>query len=118
MQARFEAAYWARFKVELPEIRAALVNLNTSVVGERPEMDLSRLIDPAGRKAVAEATEMRRVWFGGWRDVPVYWRDHLPLDWSKEGPLIVEQMDTTLVVEPGCRVRGDADGNLVVEVGG
>lgn len=117
LQRLFEAAYWARFKVELPEIRAALVNLNTSVVGERPEMDLSRLIDPAGRKAVAEPTEMRRVWFGGWHEVPVYWRDHLPLDWRADGPMIVEQMDTTLVVEPGCRVRGDADGNLIVEVG-
>lgn len=118
LQALFEAAYWARFKVELPEIRAALVNLNTSVVGERPEMDLSRLIDPAGRKAVAEPTEIRRVWFGGWVEVPVYWRDHLPLDWRAEGPMIVEQMDTTLVVEPGCRVSGDADGNLIVEVEG
>lgn len=117
LQTLFEAAYWARFKVELPEIRAALVNLNTSVVGERPEMDLSRLIDPAGRKAVAEPTGMRRVWFGGWHEVPVYWRDHLPLDWRADGPMIVEQMDTTLVVEPGCRVRGDADGNLIVEVG-
>lgn len=117
LQRLFEAAYWARFKVELPEIRAALVNLNTSVVGERPEMDLSRLIDPTGRKTVAEPTGMRRVWFGGWQEVPVYWRDHLPLDWSKEGPMIVEQMDTTLVVEPGCRVHGDADGNLIVEVG-
>ena len=117
LQTLFEGAYWARFKVELPEIRAALVNLNTSVVGERPEMDLSRLIDPAGRKAVAEPMEMRRVWFGGWHEVPVYWRDHLPLDGRADGPMIVEQMDTTLVVEPGCRVRGDADGNLIVEVG-
>lgn len=74
------------------------------------------MIDPAGRKAVAEPTEMRRVWFGGWQEVPVYWRDHLPLDWSREGPMIVEQMDTTLVVEPGCRVTGDTDGNLIVEV--
>ena len=118
LQTLFEGAYWARFKVELPEIRAALVNLNTSVVGERPEMDLSRLIDPAGRKAVAEPMEMRRVWFGGWHEVPVYWRDHLPLDGRADGPMIVEQMDTTLVVEPCCRVRGDADGNLIVEVGG
>ncbi len=29
----FEKAYFARFKVELPEIRANLVNLNTSVTG-------------------------------------------------------------------------------------
>jgi N-methylhydantoinase A len=50
LQALFEKAYYARFKVQLPEIRANLVNLNTSVTGVRPAVDLSRLIDPAGRE--------------------------------------------------------------------
>ena len=35
MQALFEAAYFARFQVRLPEIRAVLVNLVTSVIGRR-----------------------------------------------------------------------------------
>jgi N-methylhydantoinase A len=118
IQRRFEAAYWARFRVDLPTIRAALVNLNCSVIGERPELDLSRLIAPGGRRARPEPKEMRRVWFGGWQDVPVYWRDHLPLDLDLQGPAIIEQMDTTVIVEPDCRVISDADGNLIVEVGG
>lgn len=116
LQRRFEAAYWARFRVELPSIRANLVNLNCSVIGQRPELDLSRLIAPEDRRPQAEPKEMRRVWFAGWHDVPVYWRDHLPLALSLQGPAIIEQMDTTVVVEPGCRVTSDADGNLIVEV--
>lgn len=118
IQRRFEAAYWARFRVDLPTIRAALVNLNCSVIGERPELDLSRLIAPGERRVRAEPKDMRRVWFGGWQDVPVYWRDHLPLELDLQGPAIIEQMDTTLVVEPECRVTSDPDGNLIVEVGG
>ena len=117
MQRRFEAAYWARFKVELPTVRANLVNLNCSVIGARPELDLSRLIDPEGRRPVPEVTAMRAVWFGGWHQVPVYWRDHLPLALDLQGPAIIEQMDTTVIVEPGCRVTSDADGNLIIEVG-
>ena len=58
-----------------------------------------------------------RLWFGGWRDTPVYWRDHLPLEVHLSGPAIVEQMDTTIVVDPGCTVTSDRDGNLMVEVG-
>lgn len=116
LQRRFEAAYWARFRVELPSIRANLVNLSCSVIGERPELDLSRLIAPEDRRPQAEPKEMRRVWFAGWHDVPVYWRDHLPLALDLQGPAIIEQMDTTVVVEPGCRVTSDADGNLIVEV--
>ena len=116
LQRRFEAAYHARFRVDLPTIRANLVNLNVSVIGERPALDLSRLIDPAGRKAKAEPTATRKVWFDGWHDTPVYWRDHLPLELELQGPAIIEQMDTTIVIDPGARVTSDADGNLIVKV--
>jgi N-methylhydantoinase A len=116
LQRLFEAAYHARFRVDLPTIRANLVNLNVSVVGERPALDLSRLIDPAGRKERAEPISTRKVWFGGWHETPVYWRDHLPLKIDLQGPAIIEQMDTTIVIDPGASATSDADGNLVIEV--
>ena len=121
LQALFEKAYFARFRVELPQIRAMLVNLNTSVIGQRAPLDLSTLIDPAGRAgSLAEAqTETRRVWFeaGGWQETPVYARERLPLEAEIIGPAILEQMDATTVMEPGDRARSDADGNLIIEVG-
>jgi len=106
--------------VDLDSIPANLVNLNTSVIGARPEIDLAALIDPAHRRAtLAEAqTGTRPVWFEGWTDTPVYWRDHLPAGLDLTGPAILEQMDTTLVLDPGDHVRADADGNLIVTVGG
>ncbi|ESW60427.1 MAG: hydantoinase [Rhodobacter sp. CACIA14H1] len=116
IRQRFEAAYHARFRVTLPTIRANLVNLNCSVIGHRPYMDLSRLIDPAERRTIATPKATRTVWFGQPMETPVYWRDHLPLDPRITGPAIIEQMDTTTVIDPGCTVRGDADGNLIVEV--
>ncbi|HSF64589.1 MAG TPA: hydantoinase/oxoprolinase family protein, partial [Paracoccaceae bacterium] len=118
LQALFEAAYHARFRVELPTIRANLVNLNTAVLGLRPEVDLSRLIDPLGRAETVEAarTGARPVWFGaGFVDTPVFWRDLLPLSAVIHGPAVIEQMDTTVLVEPGCTVTQDSDGNLIVE---
>ena len=116
LQRRFEAAYHARFRVDLPTIRANLVNLNVSVIGERPALDLSRLITPEGRRRLAEASALRKVWFDGWHDTPVYWRDHLPMKISLQGPAIIEQMDTTIVIDPGAQVTSDADGNLIIEV--
>ncbi len=119
LRSLFAAAYLERFGVELPEIRPALVSVNASVIGRRPEIDLSVLIDPGGRKASLEAaqTGMRQVWFeGGWVDTPVYWRDHLPMDAVVSGPAIVEQLDTTIVIDPGHKALSDGDGNLLVEV--
>lgn len=120
LQALFEKAYFARFKVKLPEIRASLVNLNTSVIGTRPAVDLSALIDPAGRAGSLDGAlvETRPVWFDGtWHETPVYAREKLPLDATIAGPAVLEQLDATTVLEPGDVARGDAEGNLVVEVG-
>ena len=119
LQSRFERLYLARFRVELPEIRASLANLNCSVIGARPEIDLALLIDPAGRRAtLAEAETGRRpVRFDrAWHDTPVYRRDALPAGAAFAGPAILEQMDTTIVIEPGNRVAQDADGNLLVTI--
>ena len=120
LQALFEEAYFRRFQVRLPEIRPALVNVNTSVIGRRPEVDLSLLIDTSDRRAtLAEARSgTRAVYFDDWTDTPVYWRDHLPADATLTGPAIVEQMDCTLVLDPGDSAVQDADGNLIVTVGG
>jgi N-methylhydantoinase A len=121
LQQLFEKAYFARFKVELPEIRANLVNLNTSVTGLRPDIDLSRLIDAAGRAAKLEDArrEIRPVWFDGvWHETPVYAREKLPLDAAINGPAVLEQMDATTVLEPGNTARSDMDGNLIIDIAG
>ncbi len=55
---------------------------------------------------------------GAWIDTPVYGREKLPLDAVIEGPAILEQMDATTVLEPGDRARSDADGNIVIDIGG
>ncbi len=119
LQSLFEQAYFKRFQVQLPEIRPALVNVNCSVIGRRPEIDLSALIDAGGRRDSLDQarTGTRRVWFDGWVDTPVFWRDHLPATATLQGPAIVEQMDCTLVLEPGDHAVQDADGNLIVTLG-
>ena len=119
LQSLFEAAYHARFRVHLPEIRPALVNLATTVTGHRPPLDLALLLDPATRAAtLAEARTARRpVRFAAtWHDTPIYARDRLPLAAPLAGPAILEQMDTTTVLAPGDRATQDADGNLLIDV--
>ena len=61
----------------------------------------------------------RRVWFeNNWHDTDIYRREHLVVGATLEGPAIVEQLDTTTVIEPGDRARVDALGNLEITVRG
>ena len=116
IRRRFDEVYFARFRIELDRTPVRIVNVATSVVGRSDPPDLSRLIDPAGRRVVAEPEGSRRVVFEtGAVETPVYRRDRLPLDAEIQGPAIFEQMDTTIFVEPGWRATGDPHGNLVLE---
>ena len=125
IKATFEEVYFNRFRVRLPEIRAQIVNVNTSVTGRRPEVDLGGLIDNAGRagSVAAAQTGSRPVWFdgagtdSGWQDTPVYAREKLPLDTQISGPAILEQMDTTILIEPQDNAVSDEAGNILVTVG-
>ena len=107
LQRLFEEAYFARFKVSLPEIRANLVNLNSSVIGVR---DRARPVDAdrpggtrsdAGRRTQRKAAGLVRRRAGGTRRSMQ--REKLPLDAVIDGPAILEQMDATTVLEPGDR---------------
>jgi N-methylhydantoinase A len=94
------------------------VNVNCSVIGVCDPVDLTLLIDAAGRHAVASPTGQRSVIFDGQpQDTPVYWRDHLPEDVTLDGPVLIEQLDCTTLIPPGDRVVGGVDGNLTIHIG-
>jgi N-methylhydantoinase A len=110
----FKAAYRAEYGNDLGEIPTVIVSLRTVVQGVREHM--TRALDlPAARPAPPPAA-MRSVYFGGWRDTPIYRRLDLEPGMTLTGPAIVEQPDTTTVIEPGMQARVDAYGNLLVEV--
>src|SRR5882672_10621875 len=73
LQRAFEAAYWRRFEVALPEIRAVLVNLHTAVIGRRRRIALDALLGPASGTLDEAVAGRRHVWFAaGWRETPIY----------------------------------------------
>lgn len=118
IQALFEAAYWRRFEVELKDIRAVLVNLHTAVFGRVTPVHLAQLAAAQRASSLGEALlETRPIWFeGAFCDTPVYARDRLPLGVKLEGPALIEQLDTTIVIEPNSALTGDTLDNLFIRL--
>ena len=108
--AAFERAYWDRFGVELK--RDARARDEPAHRGHRPPpaVSLDGLAATRARGTLADARAgSRRAWFdGAWHDTPIYRREQLAVGAQFDGPAIVEQLDTTTVVEPGDRVEVDA----------
>jgi N-methylhydantoinase A len=123
LSAAFEKAYWERFEVELRAMPCLVMSLRTAVIGHRRPVSLERLSGAssgAGNLTVGDAQAgTRDVWFeAGWRPTPIYRRERLPAGVEFVGPAIVEQLDSTTVVEPADHVRVDPLGNLVITVRG
>ena len=120
IQLAFDEAYYARFRVSLPEIRAQIVNVKTTVNGRRPDVNLAGLIDESGRADnLADAqTDTRLVWFnGGWHETCIFDREALPLNVKITGPAVLEQMDTMVLIEPGDEAVSDKYGNILITLG-
>ncbi|OGK87508.1 MAG: hypothetical protein A2X52_18305 [Candidatus Rokubacteria bacterium GWC2_70_16] len=93
-----------------------LVNLRLSAVGKLAGLDLSRRPGPG---AAAPPATTREAYFGetGLVRCDVLPREALPPGMRRAGPLIIEAVDTTIVVPPGWHCRVDARGCIVLGQG-
>ncbi len=109
----FEAAYRAEFGNTLADVPATLVSVQAVVSAPPP----GRVVRSPGDVVARPATPARRrpVHFGAWLDTAIYDRRALEPGMSFAGPAVVEQADTTTIVEPGMRASVDGFGNLQVE---
>jgi N-methylhydantoinase A len=113
MVAAFNEAYRAEFGNTLGGIPVMVINVRTTVEGRRRRA--ARRANGAVSSAAAVPHTRRQAHFGQWLDTPIYRRADLATGMTVVGPAIVEQADTTTVVEPGMRLTVDRFHNLIVE---
>lgn len=117
LRSAFDEAYWQRFRMRLPDARAVLVSLHTSVIGRRQRIDLRAFARHGDAAGPETAPCSRKVWFeGGWCETQIIRREALVPGSHITGPAIVEQLDTTVLIEPGQPVEADEFGNLIIDV--
>jgi N-methylhydantoinase A len=116
--ADFIERYKARFDIALPEMTAMLVNLRTTVIGQRAAVDLAIFAPTTEGCEAPRLSGARQVRFNsGWFDTAIVDRASLGRGATLAGPAIVEQPDATVVIDPGATAVVDALGNLVVSAG-
>lgn len=112
----FEAAYAAAFGRVLDKIGIRVLNLRVAVIGKRRKFDLALLAPPQGGSLEGAKRATRQVWLdGAWHEAGIYRRLDLPLGAVVPGPAILEQSDTTILIEPDLQGEVDKFGNLIVK---
>ena len=111
----FEAAYTSTYGRLLKGIPMRLMNLRVAVAGRRPRFDLKLLAPEPGGSIEAATTGTRRVYVdGAWHDAAILTRLSLPVGARIPGPAILEQPDTTILIEPGLVGEVDDYGNVLI----
>ncbi|ELK44404.1 N-methylhydaintoinase (ATP-hydrolyzing) A, partial [Haloferax sp. BAB-2207] len=112
VEARFHEAHESAYGYRLDD-PVELVNVRATAVVERDALDVTYRGGGDARKDTREA-----FFDGAFRETPVYDRDGLGAGTTVEGPAILEQHESTVVVPPAWGGTVGADGTLVLTSGG
>nr|WP_255592284.1 hydantoinase/oxoprolinase family protein [Bordetella sp. BOR01] len=114
--AAFESGYRDKFGRTPPDVPVELMNLR--VTSEAPPRQ--QLVPEALAGGAAPPVKARRkVYFheaGGYVETPIYERADLRTGFAQQGPMLVEDASSTLVVGPKGYVEQLATGNLVITI--
>ena len=113
---RFEAAYTRQYGRTLPMDAIEAITWRVRASGRNVPLDLKT--QALSGDPTASARNNRRVYFGpqhGHLECPVYDRYALGAGAHGEGPALMEERETTVVVGPGGKWKIDAYHNLLVD---
>lgn len=119
LRSAFEAVYVERFGRSLPDMQVEVVSwrLRASAAAMADEVRLEQ----SGRSEGPSRTGERPVYFSelaGFRTTPVYSRGRIVAGDRVDGPAIIEEAESTVVVGPRAHVVIDQAGNLIMHLAG
>ncbi len=112
----FEDVYRGLYGRKGPDVPLEVINWRVVASGPRPELKLKLAHAASGRRDARKGS--RRAYFpemGRYIDIPVYDRYVLKPELQFDGPAIVEERESTLVIGARGRARVDERFNIIVE---
>jgi N-methylhydantoinase A len=117
VEADFHTAHEALYSYALSGAPVELVNLRVTATAPLPRARPTE-IEPHSGPVERAQIGVRDVFFGarhGWLSAACFERDQLGQGAAIEGPAVLQQLDSTLVLAPGDLGRIDRLGNVAVE---
>ena len=113
--AIFNQEHLREYNYKREDAPVSLFRLNLKAVGLVPQAQLPEH-EPTGR--IPEPIYQRQVWFSdvGAVETPVYHRSDLPAGLVLDGPAVIEQLDSTVVVPPQSRAEIDTYLNIIIRL--
>lgn len=113
----FHREHEREYNFRRDEAPVGVFRINLRAIGTVPKAELERHA-PTGETPAPRGT--RAVWFepDAPVDTPIYDRPELPAGFRFDGPAIVEQVDSTVLIPPGSSAEVDQYANIIITVKG
>lgn len=111
----FHKEHLREYNYKRDDAPVSLFRLNLKAIGLVNQAELP-IHEPTG--VIPEPIYRRSVWFSdvGEVDTPVYNRPDLPVDFVLQGPAVIEQLDSTVVVPPQSQAEIDRYLNIIIRL--
>ena len=115
LRAEFDKAHEVAYGYSQSNEPVELVGMRVKLAGILSKPPLPKTKAGSGLKSIGS----RRVSFGKniWTETPIYRRETIPVEQNFEGPAVIEQMDSMLLIFPGDTAKIDGWGNLIIDLG-
>jgi N-methylhydantoinase A len=112
IQTKFGALHERRYGHRAEDAAVEIVSLRVRAHFPLGKAEPPRTQPGSGSRSRASCRKVR--FFSALEEALVLHRDDLTAGFKSEGPLIIEEQTSTVVVEPGWRVKADDAGNLML----
>lgn len=115
LRAEFDKAHEVAYGYSQSNEPVELVGMRVKLAGILSKPPLPKTKAGSGLKSIGS----RKVSFGKniWTETPIYRREAIPVEQNFEGPAVIEQMDSMLLIFPGDTAKIDGWGNLIIDLG-
>jgi N-methylhydantoinase A len=109
----FHDRHWHTYGHDNRSEPVQIVNIRLAAVGAMVPLVIR---DKAALSATDAVKSKRPVWFRatGAVDATIYDRRRLPAEWEAPGPVVIESLESTILVPPGWQAKMDGDGFVVL----
>lgn len=116
IEKRFIKEYEFKYNRRIENVPLQMVTWRVLVEGETPKLNVLQADFQAAADVALKGH--RKVYFesSGFLDCPVYNRYKMPPGFSKEGPMIVEEKESTTVIGLNCTVGVDKFLNIIIDL--
>ena len=120
IRAAFEAQYQTIFGRSNPSVKVEAINWRLFGQGSSRPLPFHKT-QPSSTLGETDAAQKgtRQVYsreFGAYQSTPVYDRYRIMPDIIRNGPAVIEERESTVIIEPSGKFFLDKTGNLIIEI--